>query len=112
MKKEASHHESNSISPLEEPQKVSLENMEKTTLIQTFLQGMSGNLESSARLSQIMHPSALWTLKMALIAGCCGLAIGGYRAASKASLIHLAENAHRLPVTKGGLLTKTIVFIC
>ena len=44
----------------------------------------------------------IWTLKQGIISSYCGLGLGALLGARRASLVYLAENAHRMPVTKGG----------
>lgn len=58
--------------------------------------------DATAKLATLLPPSGLWTVKMGMIAFYAGAGLGCWRGASKAALVFLAENAHRLPKTKGG----------
>jgi hypothetical protein len=58
--------------------------------------------EATTKLATVLPPSGLWTVKIGMICFYAGAGLGCWRGASKASLVFLAENAHRLPSTKGG----------
>jgi hypothetical protein len=58
--------------------------------------------KSAIELSKKIHPHALWSFKLSVTVFYVGTLLGGFRASHHRAHQFLAENAHRLPITKGG----------
>jgi hypothetical protein len=58
--------------------------------------------KSAIELARRIPPHATWTFKLSVTAFYVGTVLGGFRASVRRAHQFLAENAHRLPTTKGG----------
>lgn len=87
-----------------------------TRQLHTSIDSLIGATTVSCPLLHFLNPSKtlgfkagssatdhiIWMLKQGIISSYCGLGLGALLGARRASLVYLAENAHRMPVTKGG----------